>query len=110
MKKFLIGLFCLFLATACNKQSGPPQYNYKKITVTSIYTDFKKDKETAMQKAEAELEAFTKSACRDTIAKHWSLVEVKNKGEMNCEETPEGHHCRKKNIELECRQVIVGFP
>lgn len=109
MKKLLIGISCLAIS-ACGKESGPPQYNYKTIQVTSIYTDFQKDKETAMKKAESELQIFAKEACRQNIAKGWSLVEIKNPGEMNCEETPEGHHCRKKNIELECRQVIVGFP
>ncbi|MGH8550609.1 MAG: hypothetical protein ACRERU_18805 [Methylococcales bacterium] len=109
MKKLLIGVSCLLIA-ACGKESGPPQYNYKTIQVTSIYTDFKKDQETAMRNAESELERFAKEACRETIATGWSMVEIKNKGEMSCEEIKEGHHCRKKNVELECRQVVAEFP
>ncbi len=109
MKKLLIGVSCL-LITACGKESGPPQYNHKTIQWTSIYTNFKKDQETAMQRAETELDRFAKEACRETIYKGWSLVAIKNRGEMNCEETKEGHHCRKKNVELECQQVVTGFP
>lgn len=109
MKKILIGVSCLLIA-ACGKESGPPQYNYKTVNVTSIYTDAQKDKGTAMKKAESELERFVKEACRESIAKGWSLVEVKNKGEMSCEEIKEGHHCRKKNVVLECRQVVSDFP
>ncbi len=109
MKKLLIVVSCLVIS-ACGKEGGPPEYNYKTIQLTSIYTGFQKDTEAAMQKAESELEQFAKEACRETIANGWSLAEIKNKGEMNCEETPGGHHCRKKNIELECRQVIVAFP
>lgn len=109
MKKLIIGIFCV-IAASCGKEGAQTQYNYKTIQVTSIYTNWKKDKETAMQKAEAELVPFTKSACRDNITPGWSLTEVKNKGEMNCEETPEGHHCRIKNMELKCEQVIAEFP
>lgn len=108
MKKVFFAIVCL-LVTACGKESAPAQYKYKTIEVTSIYTNWKKDKNAAMKKAESEFDRFTKSACRETIAKGWSLVEVKNPGEMNCEELSEGHHCRKKNVKLECREVIAGF-
>ncbi|MGH8556554.1 MAG: hypothetical protein ACRESZ_03645 [Methylococcales bacterium] len=109
MKKLSFVVFCL-IAASCGKENAPAQYNYKTIQVTSIYTNWKKDKETAMQKAEAEFGPFSKAACRNTIATGWSLTEVTDKGEMNCEETPEGHHCRIKNAELKCQQVIAEFP
>ena len=111
MKKLLWLALCL-AAASCGKESGPAQtqYNYKTITVTSVYANWKKDQDAAAQRAEKELGPFTSSACRDTIAKGWSLSEVINKGELNCEETPEGHHCRKKNVVLKCQQVIAEFP
>lgn len=115
MKKLSIGIGFLLVA-ACGSGGGggggaaSTEYNYQTIQVTSIYTNWKKDQESAMQKADAEFGPFSKSACRDTIAKGWSLVEVVNPGEMNCEETPEGHHCRKKNAELKCQQVVSAFP
>ncbi|MCI0654713.1 MAG: hypothetical protein L0Y39_09585 [Methylococcaceae bacterium] len=109
MKKLSFVVFCL-IAASCGKESGPTQYNYKTIQVTSIYTDWKKDNQTAMQMAEAEFGPFSKSACRETIHPGWSLTEVTNKGELNCEQTPEGHHCRFKNVELKCQQVVAEFP
>lgn len=110
MRIIFIAVACL-LVTACGKEKGPAEtrYNEKTIKVTSIYTNWKKDEKSAMEKAEKELDHFTHSACRETIAKGWSLVEVISTGDMNCEETPEGHHCRKKNIELKCHEVIAEF-
>ncbi|MGH8474976.1 MAG: hypothetical protein ACRER2_04270 [Methylococcales bacterium] len=110
MKRISFVVFCLILSSCGKEQSGPAQYKYQTIQVTSIYTNFKKYQKTAEQKAEQELVQFNKSACRDTIHKGWSLAEVINPGEMNCEQTPEGFHCRKKNVELKCQQVVSEFP
>ncbi|GEM_PF-1054420 len=114
MKKIIFVVFCL-LISACGedkKSSAPAQasYNYKTIKVDSIYTRWKKDKNDAMERAEKDIKKFVKSACRERIAKGWSLIKVKSTGAMECEETDSGHHCRKSQMELECRQVIEEFP
>ncbi len=111
MKIVFFSVLCLLVA-ACSREDGPtePKYNYKIVKVDSIYTNWKKDQKTAMEKAESELAQFAKSSCRRQISAGWSIVQIKNKGEMDCSESTEGHHCRKKNVELECREVIEGFP
>ena len=109
MKKAFFVALCLFIS-ACGNETAVTQYNHKTIKLSSTYSDWKKDKDTAIKIADSELVRFTKSACRNQIGRGWSLAEVKNQGEMNCDETSEGFHCRKKNVELVCRQVIEGFP
>ncbi len=114
MKKLIFSICCLsllFVLAACGKEEArAPQYQSKVIKLNSIYTNWKKDKESAMKKADSELARFTKSACRDRISAGWSLAAVVSEGEMNCEETQEGHHCRKKNVELKCEEIIEFFP
>ncbi len=111
MKIAFFSILCLFVS-ACSQGDTPAEtkYNYKTVTVDSIYTNWKKDKKTAMEKAESELARFAKSSCRRQISAGWSIVQIKNKGVMECSESAEGHHCRKKDVELECREVIEGLP
>lgn len=96
--------------TACGSESKQAEYQRKSIKVVSIYTSFKKDSATAEKKAESGLERFARGACRQTLGGGWSLRSIKNRGVLNCEKTPEGHHCRKKEVELECEQVVEFFP
>lgn len=111
MKNILLFVFCAGLVYfGMDGPRAAEQYNYQSIKVTSIYTNFKKDQKTAEAKAEKELLQFIKSACRETIHKGWSLAEMINPGLMNCEQTKEGFHCRKKDVELKCQQVVSGFP
>ncbi len=115
MKKVIFVLLCLMLSACSEDKKGPAQapeakYNYKTVKVDSIYTRWKKDKNDAMKRAETDIKKFVKSACRERIAKGWSLVKIKNTGTMECEQTDAGHHCRKSQMELECRQVIEEFP
>ena len=114
MKKVMFVLFCL-LISACSedkKSAAPAQakYNYKTIKVDSIFSRWKQDKNDAMAEAEKDIFKFVKSACRERIAKGWSLVDTKSTGAMECEQTGAGHHCRKSQMQLECRQVIEEFP
>ncbi|MGR9105776.1 MAG: hypothetical protein ACU843_02495 [Gammaproteobacteria bacterium] len=109
MRYVVVILILLTGLVACDF-GGAPDYEYRSITADSPYSDWKKDQGRAMESARRELEAFTKSECRRAISNGWSLSRVKNEGEMNCETTPEGHHCRKKHVELECRQVSEFFP
>jgi hypothetical protein len=90
--------------------SGAPDYDYKTIVGDSPYSDWRKDVRHAMKQARAEFGAFAKSECRRAISNGWSLHQVRSEGVMNCEQTREGHHCRKKNVELECQQIADFFP
>lgn len=119
MKKLIFVALCLSLTACSSEQSGTAKspapaaeakYNYKTVKVDSIYTRWKPDKAEAMKKADASIKKFLKSACREWVAKGWSLVKVNNGGTMQCEQTDPGHHCRRVQIEIECRQVIEEFP
>lgn len=107
MSRFVFGLFILLNLAACEET---PDYDYKTITGDSTYGDWKKNRQQAMASVQAEYETFVKSECRRAISNGWSLHQVKNPGVLNCEQTPDGHHCRKKDVELECRQISEFFP
>jgi hypothetical protein len=104
-----IAVLLLFGLVSCDF-GGAPDYEYRTITRNSPYSDWTKDRYQAMGAARAEFQTFMKDECRRAISNGWSLSRVKREGEMNCEQTKEGHHCRKKNVELECRQVSEFFP
>jgi len=63
-----------------------------------------------MEQAKAELNKFSKGACRRTIRSGWSLANIENAGRPDCEATAQGHHCRKKEVILNCRRVSEFFP
>lgn len=101
-------VFCLLSSlAACSDEID---YDYKIVKDDSIYSNFADDPQKAMAMAEQKMIPYAKSACRRLISNGWSLSKIKDHGEMNCEETVEGHRCRKKNIVLECRQVAEFFP
>jgi hypothetical protein len=87
-----------------------PDYQYRTITGDTAYSDWKQSRGEAMELVQAEFDAFVKNECRRAIANGWALHQVTNEGAMNCEQTPEGYHCRKKNVEVECRQISEFFP
>lgn len=106
-----LGVIGLTLASLASCDSGDPtDYEYRTIVVNSPYSGWKSSREPAVAAAQAEFSAFARSECRHTITNGWSLFGVKQDGEINCEQTREGHHCRKKNVELECRQISEFFP
>lgn len=109
MKKVVFVWVTLVSLVSCDV-SDRPDYQYKTIVGDSSYSDWKDGRAEAIEAAHAEFEGYTKSICRRAISNGWSLFKLKNEGVMNCERTPEGHHCRKKNVELECRQVSEFFP
>jgi hypothetical protein len=102
--------FLLLVGLMSCELGGSPDYDYKTIIGDSPYGAWKQDRAQAMESARSGFESFAKSECRRAIANGWSLFEVKNEGVMNCERTPEGHHCRKKGVELECREISEFFP
>lgn len=103
MKKIILVCVLVILAS-CKPPNADPKYNYQTIKRTLPYTDWKKDQASAEKKAKYETDFYAKDACR-RIAYGWVLYKTKNPGVMDCEETGEGHHCRLKDIELECRQI-----
>ncbi len=109
MKRFGITLLLSASLVSCDF-GGSPDYQYRTITGDSPYSDWKQSRSLAMELVQTEFEAFVKDECRRAIGNGWARHQVKNEGVMNCEQTTEGHHCRKKNVELECRQVSEFFP
>ena len=107
MKPYLIGLMLSLNLSACE---DTPDYDYKTIIGNSAYGDWKSSREQALTSVPAEYQAYLKNECRRAISNGWSLSQVKNQGTLNCEETTEGFHCRKKDVELECRQISEFFP
>ena len=108
--KTLIGALLLSIVLVACDFNGSPDYERQTIVANSPYSNWKSNPSQAMALARTEFAAFTKSECRRAISNGWSLDAVKSEGVMNCEQTPEGHHCRKKNVELECRRVNEFFP
>ncbi|MGH8474441.1 MAG: hypothetical protein ACRERS_10405 [Methylococcales bacterium] len=109
MKKNVVSLLLLVSLMSCDFRDSP-DYEYKTIVGDSPYSNWNENRDHAMRSAQVEFGAFAKSECRRLISNGWSLHRVRDEGVMNCEQTSEGHHCRKKNVELECRQVSEFFP
>ena len=104
-------LFLVFLAHvyACDTNSEP-DYEYRKIKIESLFSEWQPNKFDAMVQAKAELSEFAKGACRRKIRSGWSLSNIENVGLPDCEVTAKGHHCRKKEVILNCRRVSEFFP
>jgi hypothetical protein len=110
MKKALLFCSALLIVSACQDQSSVATYNYNDLTVTSSYGRFAEDNASAQKKGQLEFKSNSRSVCRKEFGGGWSLSEIKNPGEMNCEEISDGHHCRIKDAQLSCKQVIdKGF-
>jgi len=98
MNRLIFACCCLLVLSACNQPYEAPRYEYKtKKPNIAPYTGWKKDKDTAMNEIVSKRESDAKVSCRH-IGVGWSLHEIKNQGEIECEETPNGHRCRNKNI------------
>lgn len=109
MKKSCLAFVLLLGLLACDL-GGTPDYDHRVITGNSVYSDWKATRSEAQQAAHAELERYAKNECRRVISNGWSLEKIRSHGEMNCEQTDNGNHCRKKNVELECIQIAEFFP
>lgn len=103
MKYCLIIWGFLFLLSACKSPNAPTKYIYQTKSTSLPYTDAKKDKASATKEAEEKLAYYAKDFCR-SMGYGWALNKVENRGELYCEETPEGHQCRKKNVVFDCRR------
>lgn len=104
MKKVMIACMCLLLISACKSPYSDPAYKHETKKVNTPYTDWKKDQASAEKRAKKELEFYAKDECR-RMAYGWYLKEVLDPGEMNCEQTDEGYHCRHKDMTLKCEQL-----
>lgn len=105
MKKIVFVYCFLLVLSACIQPDSPPKYRYQTIKPDIIpYTSWLKSKEAAMKKATTEMDYYAKDGCK-SVGQGWRITEIKNTGEMECEETSEGHHCRRINVEVECRQI-----
>ena len=109
MKKLATALCYLMVVNGCDT-NAPPDYEYRTITIESSYTNWHVDKSKAEEKAHAELSGYAKGVCRRAIRPDWSLSDIEYEGELNCELSSDGHHCRKKGVVLVCRRVSEFFP
>ena len=109
MNKSCLAFVSLLGLSACDL-GGTPDYDRRVITGNSVYSDWKVTRSEAQQAAHTDLERYAKNECRRAISNGWSLEKIRNHGEMNCEQTDNGNHCRKKNVELECMQIAEFFP
>ena len=109
MKKILTALYWVLVLNACDS-NPPPDYEYRTITGESSYTNWYPGRIKAMAKVDFELSAYAKNACRRAIRTGWSISKIEYEGEMNCEQSSKGHHCRKKDVVLVCRRVSEFFP
>ena len=108
MKILIFSFCCLLVLFGCKPPDAEPKYYFKTIKTDLPYTEFKKTMASAQKRVKYETDFYTKDACR-RIAYGWSLKKVKGPGQMDCEETPEGFHCRFKDVELECRQLTEKY-
>ncbi|MGH8475202.1 MAG: hypothetical protein ACRER2_05430 [Methylococcales bacterium] len=103
MQKKILLCTALIWLTACNSPTAPEKYLYQNKKVDFPYTDFENDRATAEQTARKEVDAYAKADCRE-ISYGWALDKIDNPGQLSCEESPEGHHCRLKQVAFVCRQ------
>jgi hypothetical protein len=103
MNKMIVLCVPLLFAVGCKSPDAPEKYRYQNKQMDLPYTDFKDDRAAAEKKAEQELQFYGRDACHE-MGYGWVLDKIENPGTMSCEETPEGHHCRKKQVALVCRQ------
>jgi len=108
MKKLLLSCCCLLALIGCKPPNAEPKYLFKTIKADLPYTDWKKNMASAQKRVKYETDFYSKDACR-RIAYGWTLYKTKASGQMSCEETAEGFHCRIKDIELECRQLTEKY-
>lgn len=100
---------CLIFAYACDSDSEP-DYEYRKIKIESLFSEWKQNQDDARAQADSELGGYAKGACRKNIRSGWSLADIEDLGQYECETTAQGHHCRRKDVVLICRRVSEFFP
>ncbi len=102
-KKFII-LVCIFLIAACKSPYSDPHYKHQTKKFSTPFADTKKTLELAQKSAKKDLRSFSIEECR-RLAYGWYLKEITVPGELICEETDGGHHCRYTSMELKCEQL-----
>ena len=109
MKKYIY--FCaVIMLAACSPQPNAPEtkYIYQNKVADLKPGLWQKDKDTALAKAKAKLRKYANNECR-TIDYGWTLNELKNPGEANCEERADGKfRCQLTQVEMECRRLSPG--
>gem|GEM_PF-1187991 len=105
MKIFMVACCCLLILSACNSPNKAPKYDFKTIERQfETYSDWTKDKETAMKLATNDMNESSNTNCR-SAGVGWSFDKFASKGEMDCEESAEGFRCKKKGVKLDCRRI-----
>jgi hypothetical protein len=102
-KALLIGL-SLILITACKSPYTDPAYKYDTKKITTPYTDWKEDRQAAEQTARKELNFYAQDECR-RMSYGWHMKKLEDNGQLNCEESAEGFHCRHSDVTLLCEQL-----
>ena len=105
MKKFIVSCCCLLVLSACNQPNDAPKYATETVELKNIlYTDWRKTKDAAIKQATNEMKQDAKAQCR-RIDASWYLKEISKPGEMECEETSDGHRCKRVNVEMVCNAL-----
>ncbi len=105
MKIFIAACCCLFVLSACNSPNKAPKYDSQTIDRQfETFSDWKKDKESAMALATEDMHVSSKTNCR-SAGVGWSFKKFASEGEMDCEESAEGFRCRKKGVQLDCLRI-----
>ena len=105
MKRLTVACCCLFVLSACNQPNDAPEYDLQTIDRQfETFSDWKKDKESAMATAIKEMDVASRTNCR-SAGVGWAFQAYASEGEMECEESSEGVRCRKKGVTLNCRRI-----
>jgi hypothetical protein len=92
------------LSSACKSPYTDPTYKHQTKRITTPYTDWKKNRESAEKSAKKELDFYAKDECR-RMSYGWYLKKIEDYGKLNCEETGEGFHCKHTEVSLLCEQL-----
>lgn len=94
----------LLVLSACKSPYTDPTYKYETKRVNTPYTDWLEDKATAEKKAKKELDFYAKDECR-RMSYGWHLKKIDEPGQLQCEESDQGVHCKHTQTTLTCEQL-----
>ncbi|MGR9107198.1 MAG: hypothetical protein ACU843_09740 [Gammaproteobacteria bacterium] len=104
MKKVLLTSLCVVMIAACKSPYAPPAYKHQTKKMDTPYTDWMSDQASAEKKAKKELDFYTKDECR-RMSYGWHMKKIESPGELICEESEQGFHCRHTNVSVQCEQL-----
>lgn len=113
MKKYIIAVCCPIILSACGNnttaKTPPPEYVSQQIKADFAYSNWKGNKQEAMNRIHKKSTYHAKSACH-AIGYGWSFSKVINPGNVSCEihPTTQRTRCREEHLVLECSRIKPG--